>query len=100
MIKTIWSADSEKFDDMVNAAIKEGWVLRARDIRDITPNLRGFYAELDKPDEGHNEEAVEALRAVKEICSVQKSCADCPMGAFIGDCVCDIKEPERWNLPE
>lgn len=100
MIKTVWSADASKFDTMVNDSIKEGFRLKVRDIRELGSAQRGFYAELEKAEEVDTEEAVAALRAVKAICEVQGSCVNCPLGPFIGECVCDTKEPEMWELPE
>lgn len=99
MIKTVWSVNASKYDAMVNEAIQEGYKLKVRDIRDLA-GQRGFYAELEKIDSAGVEEVVKMLRSIKEICENQTSCKDCPLDKYIGEYVCEGKEPVGWVLPE
>lgn len=100
MIKTIWCPDINQFDDMVNATTREGYKLKVRDIRELAPGQRGFYAELEKQDEVDSVKAIEAMRVIMMACKNQASCNDCPLVAFLGDCPCEFGEPESWVLPE
>ena len=97
MIKTLWSCEADKFDSMVNEALKEGYTLRLRGTREIAKDVIGFYAELDRPDDVEAEEVLAAVRKIRHFCSEQTKCEDCPL-----DCsnVCDICEPEGWELPD
>lgn len=97
MIKTLWSANARDFDRMVNDALKEGYTLRLRGIREIPKDNVGFYAELDKPDDVEAAEVLAAARKLRHFCAEQTKCEDCPL-----DCsnVCDIREPEGWELPD
>lgn len=68
-IKTITSAEQDKFDELVNAAIAEGWELVKRDVLppfegDAWFYKRTFYAELEREvDEPEEEDEGEELFA-------------------------------------
>ena len=100
MIKTVWAQSTDDFDRMVNEALQEGFILRMRGFRELVSGLTGFYAELDKTETETADEGLVALKTVQGICAAQDSCKDCPLAQYIGDCVCDAREPENWDLPE
>jgi hypothetical protein len=100
MIKTFWNTNAKQFDAMVNDAIKEGWTLKVRDVRQLANAGSGFYAELHKPDEVDDKQIGEALRVIKEACDSRHSCNDCPMEARLGICPCEASEPSSWMMDD
>lgn len=100
IIKTVWSPSTDDFDRMVNSSLAEGYKLRVRDVRELIKGQPGLYAEMEKPEGAESGEALNALLTLKQVCKDQESCKDCPLAPYIGECVCDIREPETWALPE
>lgn len=106
-IKTIrWRLDAaEKFDEAVNAALEEGWMLTKREVLDgrqlgsDTYQHRMLYAELILPDAPAEPEKPADLDAamdlIKDECSQHQSCYDCPLHDR-----CDCEPPSVWDVPE
>lgn len=116
-IKTIVSDFPGDFDEQVNAALKEGWFLTKRDIRQTDEREFSLYAELTRqapsPIDGgavkvceccggctDEEEVVvggidirQVMSIIKEICRQNTYCPECPIYEF-----CHCNTPDTWNV--
>lgn len=116
-IKTIISDYPGDFDEQVNAALKDGWCLVKRDIRQTDEREFSLYAEMTRqapsPIDGdavkvcecccgelhEGEMAIEGIdiqpimAIIKDICSQNDFCPECPIYEF-----CKCNTPDAWNV--
>ena len=88
-IKTIWEANTPRFDKLVNDAIADGWQLAKRGVMRMPTKFDDtrFYAELVKPDPPVEpepmgpEDYIAALSVLKRVCQTAESCdgKECPL---------------------
>ena len=81
-IKTIYKQEAETFDELVNAALAEGWELSRRTFDD-----RGFLAELER------EEITEAERCCE-------NCAHFQKGPAADPCFNCSDDADKWEAAE
>lgn len=116
-IKTIISDFPGDFDDQVNDALKDGWCLVKRDIRQTDEHDFSLYAELTRqapsPIDGDAVQVCECccgcsgddevvlegidiqavMSVIKEICKQNDYCPACPIYEF-----CHCNTPDAWNV--
>lgn len=116
-IKTIISDFPGDFDEQVNAALKEGWCLNKRDIRQTDEREFSLYAEMTRQApspidgdavqvcdhccacSGADEIVIEGIdiqpimAIIKGICSQNDYCPECPVFEF-----CHGNTPDAWNV--
>lgn len=88
-IKTVWEANTPRFDKLVNDAIADGWQLAKREVmlRPTKFDDTRFYAELVKPDQPTEpepmdlEDYIAALSVLEHVCKTAESCDEngCPL---------------------
>lgn len=114
-IKTAWALFDQvlDFDEMINAYLEEGWVLRKREVlqgvsyTDTAYARRALYAELEPPDKEetiaepeprHPFEAVQELRAYCR--SMSGLCQGCQLhNTLCGPLGPWRKGPAEWTAP-
>lgn len=116
-IKTIVAEYPEDFDAQVNDALKEGWCLNKRDIRQTDEHDFHLYAELTRqapsPIDGNAVKVCECccgcadgdevvcegvdiqmiMGFIKDICVQNDYCPECPIYEF-----CNCNTPDVWNV--
>lgn len=91
--------DRRDFDEEVNAALAEGWVLAKREV--LWPQVQGknsmLYAELVLPDAPAEPEKpadlMEAMRMIYAECCKYDRCINCSLFN-----VCDGGSPDNWRI--
>lgn len=109
-IKTIWDVAQCKFDEAVNAALAEGYVLARRDIVPDRNDLdnTAFYAELVLLDPTPETDPVaggdpfDLLRQLREFCDSipKKTCqnGECPLSFICADMAAG-RAIDELNIP-
>lgn len=109
-IKTVWTADTVGFDNQVNQALENGYLLVKRELvpaRQIDDTV--YYAELILPDEPEELEPQEdqlsplgALHVIQDTCfgTNDKDCLyNCPLRPWCNQ-LRDGGDPTDWDLSQ
>ena len=93
---------AEDFDEEVNQALEEGWLLTRRTV--LVPQANNqhimLYAEMVRDLELDHPAWQDAVRTLHSTCKAAKECSDSECPAYEW-CKCNLpKVPEYWRLPD
>lgn len=104
-IKTIVHDYPCRFDDLVNQALEEGYLMEERGVLPVGGDGAIYhYARLVRldPEPGPGQiDPIQALHQIKEICeAVTDSCDNCPIKDWCFGPLKNGDDPTDWELPE
>ena len=100
-IKTIVHDQPDDFDDLVNEALEEGYILEHRGTLQGTKVKVVHYARLvllDPVPDPEQVNPIELLRMVREFCE-SNPCEGCQLAEFCARHLTNQEGPADWNLP-